>query len=544
VIGGRQYELLEELGTGTFGTVYKAELQSVGGFRKEVALKVLHPMWDRHEDASQRFRDEARLLGQLRHRHIVQVDGLVRVSGRWAVVMEYIPGWDGNVVIKASRKAGEPIPIPTCLEVCGAVAAALDAAWSSAPRGERLQVIHRDIKPSNIRLSPDGDIKVLDFGIASARFAGREAMTQSIRYGSVRYMSPERRQLAPDTASGDVYALGAVLYEFLVGRPLGNAETDWNQHTTKVRAAMERVRRRCGTDAGPVITLLEGMLQFAESRRPTAADVAERCRKLARTIHGEDLATFARRFLPQVDRWVDGKGRPVNRLVEADRAAVEKPQRPVGAVLPSVFTEARAPSLLDDLLPVRLSAVACMLALLAQFATAPEPVRVELARGEPVVVGATYAAALAVPESSARVARPETSSNPEPTATPPVPGRATAPEDGARPIPAASPAPTAEASDPPSTGTSELPATPLASPSAGEAPLRAAKFTAIGAERITASCVGAQGEGTESTLVRQLYAGSCTVRAVFDGVELSAVVSVDEARGVSCSAEGGELTCR
>ena len=99
-----------------------------------------------------RFRDEARLLGQLRHRHIVKVDGLVRVSGRWAVVMEYVEGFDGNVVIKACRKAREAFPIAACLDVCASVASALDAAWSTVADDEPLRVIHRDIKPSNLSL--------------------------------------------------------------------------------------------------------------------------------------------------------------------------------------------------------------------------------------------------------------------------------------------------------------------------------------------------------------------------------------------------------
>ncbi len=321
--GGRQYQLLRELGTGTFGTVYHAEMQAPGDFRKEVALKVLHPTWERHPDAASRFRDEARLLGQLRHRHVVKVDGLVRIGGRWAVVMEYVEGVDANLLVKACRKLQEPWPVPATFEVGAAVASALHAAFHFQPAGatEPLRVIHRDIKPSNIRLAPDGDVKVLDFGIAQADFEGREALTQSLRYGSIRYMSPERRKARPDSPAGDIYALGCVLLELILGRPFGNAEGRFAEHTEKVHQAMQRVVARVGEHAPPMTALLERMLHFDEAKRPAAAEVEEVCRHLARVTPGEDQTAFARRMVPrvpeilgeeviEVGRWVSDTGGP------------------------------------------------------------------------------------------------------------------------------------------------------------------------------------------------------------------------------------------
>jgi len=100
---GRRFSLLQTLGEGTFGSVYLAEMTSLGGFRKRVALKLLNSNWNPDSDAGRRLRDEARLLGRLNHRNIVRVDDLIRVSGRWALVMEYIEGADLEAISEASR---------------------------------------------------------------------------------------------------------------------------------------------------------------------------------------------------------------------------------------------------------------------------------------------------------------------------------------------------------------------------------------------------------------------------------------------------------
>lgn len=101
---GRQYKVLGAVGRGGFGTVYRAELSGEGGFSKVVALKVLNPDMEEVGEMAVRLRDEARVLGLLQHRAIVQVDGLVRLSGRWTVVMEYVEGADLKQVIASAGK--------------------------------------------------------------------------------------------------------------------------------------------------------------------------------------------------------------------------------------------------------------------------------------------------------------------------------------------------------------------------------------------------------------------------------------------------------
>ncbi|MFN7147714.1 MAG: protein kinase, partial [Myxococcota bacterium] len=105
-VGGRRFSLLRTLGEGSFGSVYLAEMEGAGGFRRRVALKLLNDSWGAGSDAARRLRDEARLLGRLEHRHIVRVDDLVQLNGRWALVMEYVSGADMERVFSWSEETG------------------------------------------------------------------------------------------------------------------------------------------------------------------------------------------------------------------------------------------------------------------------------------------------------------------------------------------------------------------------------------------------------------------------------------------------------
>ena len=212
----RRYNILGTLGKGGFGTVYKAQLHGSAGFTKIVALKVLNAEVAGKEEFARRARDEARVLGLVRHRAIVQVDGLVVLQGHWVVVMEYVSGVD----LKRLMQAGS-VPPGVALEIIEEVAQALDAAYRQpGPEGKPLGLLHRDIKPSNLRITERGEVKVLDFGTARANFQSREAQTQALTFGTVGYMAPERMDFE-DLPAGDVYALGVVLYELLIGEDAG-----------------------------------------------------------------------------------------------------------------------------------------------------------------------------------------------------------------------------------------------------------------------------------------------------------------------------------
>ncbi len=554
--GGRKYKLLRELGTGTFGTVYQAEMSGQGGFKKTVALKVLHPVWEADQDAARRFRDEARLLGQIRHRHIVQVDGLVKVGGRWAVVMEYVPGCDGNVVLKACRRAGEPFPVPAALEVVSAVASALDAAYNAHGEHEQpLRVVHRDIKPSNIRLTEDGDVKVLDFGIARADFEGREAMTHSVRYGSVRYMAPESHAKGgKDSPAGDVFALGCVLYEFLTGRPLGTVEAEWAQHQQKMHDKVEKLREGLGPEGNAIADLIGRMLAFEIDRRPTAAEVAEKARTAARAYPGEDLGTFAKRFFPDVGRHVPDTSMPIDRTVteggsdqsgKVGSSGTAKP--PPSGPRPASGAWLVVVALAAVLLVMLLVVVGALFlggedgdAALAQVGAPVVPVVPVL----PVPPRVTPPAPLPVaplPPESPPTESPPTESPPiasPPTESLPVEPSAVTPPK-VPPLPPVVP-PIKPIKPPPTVP----PVTTVAAVTGDARPLRGAKFTMIGATAISASCKGSKASGTTSVLVRDLWPGPCSIAATLDGNTYLGTVDIASEQGLTCVVEGDHLSCR
>ena len=284
----RQYEVLHTVGTGGMGTVYRARLRGAGDFEKDVALKILNESEeDDAEDIARRLRDEARILGLIRHRAVVHVDGLVRLGGRWTVVMEYIHGVD----LQQLATLVGAVPVGPALEIVGEVASALHIAYHTiGPDGRELRLLHRDIKPANVRLTPVGEVKVLDFGVARADFDNREAETRQGGFGSMGYV-PQERIDGVDVPAGDVYSLGVVLYEMLSGERYGQAYLVSKKHAEKLEEKLARLGERGVSEA--TRELLRSMLAFEPDGRPTAREVERRAVQLRAEVPGDSLRDWA-----------------------------------------------------------------------------------------------------------------------------------------------------------------------------------------------------------------------------------------------------------
>ncbi|TNE83969.1 MAG: serine/threonine protein kinase, partial [Deltaproteobacteria bacterium] len=299
----RSYKVLGVIGTGGFGTVYRAKLMGQEGFQKDVAIKILRA--DRAKPkVLARFRDEARMLGLARDRAMVGVYAPTMLGENWAVVMEFVDG----VPLEELLQTHGPLPVGVVLEVVREVARALDAVYNQrGPDGGPLKLLHRDLKPSNLQLTPTGEIKILDFGIARADFSMREAKTLSGEMaGTVGYMAPERLE-GQEGPEGDVFSLGTLMRRLLTGeRPLGFGGWKPSKHPVEYSQARD--------DALAFAALLQ---HLDPEERPSMREVEDGAHRLLRACDDPPLRRWAEQNVPP-NRMLDRDARVGQVLVEGD----------------------------------------------------------------------------------------------------------------------------------------------------------------------------------------------------------------------------------
>ncbi len=209
------YSIVEKIGKGGMGEVFRAKDQVLG---RDVAIKVLPEEFARDADRVARFQREAKLLASLNHPNIAAIHGLEESSGTQFLVLELVEGQTLADRIKAGA-----VPVEEALKLALQITEALEAAHEKG-------VIHRDLKPANIKVTPDGKVKVLDFGLAKAYAGDREevnlsnsptlsdaATQQGVILGTAAYMSPEQARGKAVDKRADIWAFGCVLYEMLAG---------------------------------------------------------------------------------------------------------------------------------------------------------------------------------------------------------------------------------------------------------------------------------------------------------------------------------------
>jgi len=205
------YRITEKLGQGGMGEVFLAHDTSLD---RKVVLKFLPDIFSGDPERLARFEREAKLLASLNHPNIATIYGLEQADGKRFLAMELVEG-----ETLAQRIAKGVLPVEEALEVCRQIAEGVDAAHEKG-------VIHRDLKPANIKMTPDGKVKILDFGLAKAfqeeSAAGdlshsptiTEAITRvGVILGTAAYMSPEQAKGRPIDKRSDIWAFGCVLFE-------------------------------------------------------------------------------------------------------------------------------------------------------------------------------------------------------------------------------------------------------------------------------------------------------------------------------------------
>ena len=215
------YLLVRKLTEGGMAEIFLAKQLGAEGFERDVVIKRLLPQLSEVPEFVRMFLDEARLAARLSHPNIVQIHDLGKAEDRYFIAMEYLAGEDFSSTLRTLARAGRYTPLPVVLQVLSEAARGLHHAHEFQDEsGAPLGIVHRDISPSNLHLTYQGQVKVLDFGIAWAQT--RLTKTQAgVVKGKYSYMAPEQARGEQVDRRADVYSLGVSLYEGLTNiRPL------------------------------------------------------------------------------------------------------------------------------------------------------------------------------------------------------------------------------------------------------------------------------------------------------------------------------------
>jgi len=198
-----RYQVIEELGHGGMGRVYKVHDTEI---KEKVALKLLRPEITLDKEAVERFSNELKLARKISHRNVCRMFDLGRAEGTTFITMEFVPGEDLKSFIHRSKQLNMGTAISIAKHVC-----------EGLEEAHRLGVIHRDLKPGNIMIDKDGDAKIMDFGIARS-LSGRGITGAGVMIGTPEYMSPEQVEGKEVDQKSDIYSLGVILFEMVTGR--------------------------------------------------------------------------------------------------------------------------------------------------------------------------------------------------------------------------------------------------------------------------------------------------------------------------------------
>ncbi len=254
------YEVLSLLGAGGMGEVYRAHDSHLG---RDVALKTLPEAFVSDPERVARFEREARILATLNHPNIATLFGFEKQRGVLALVMELVEGETLQEHLLRATVPGRGLPLADVIGIARQIVHALDTAHEKG-------IVHRDLKPANIKLTPDGVVKVLDFGLAKAIVAdsgGHQIGTHTLSPGETKpnsvmgtaaYMSPEQARALPLDRRTDIWAFGCVVYEMLAGHPafarhtssdtiaaVLTSEIDWSALPANLPPAKRQMLGRC-----------------------------------------------------------------------------------------------------------------------------------------------------------------------------------------------------------------------------------------------------------------------------------------------------------
>jgi len=329
-----KYLLLDKIAVGGMAELFRAKITGAEGFEKLTAIKKILPHLTVEEDLVNSFIDEAKLAALLQHQNIVQIYDFGDMESSHFIAMEHLFGKDLRHIANKSKEEKLPLSLEYALYITSRVCEGLDYAHNLKDlQGKPLNIIHRDISPPNIFITYDGEVKIVDFGIAKA--ASHSTMTQvgTIK-GKVCYMSPEHADGKTIDHRSDIFSTGILLYEMVTGRRMYSGDT--LEILSRVREAEFEPPERVIEDLPPKVyeILHRSLAKYAGQRYQSNAEMLS---DLEECIHQNS-------FRPTVR----GLARAMKELFEEEIAAEEQVMREAAQISVTDQSEAEA-----DTIPLR-----------------------------------------------------------------------------------------------------------------------------------------------------------------------------------------------
>jgi eukaryotic-like serine/threonine-protein kinase len=322
----QKYKVTERIDAGGMAEVFRGVAESIQGFKKSVAIKRILPNLTRKPKFVQMFLDEAKLSLHLQHANIVQVFDIGVADNTYFIVMEYIDGGNLRTLLDSLRRQGRRMKIEhtifIMMQVCSGLGYAHD--MHDPESGRPLGIVHRDISPPNILISRQGEVKLVDFGLAKAA-SQVENTEPGVVKGKFSYLSPEAAEGREVDHRSDIFAVGIVLFELLAGRRLFYGDTDYDTVQLVRQARIPSLK-----SLNPEVeTQLEEIV-----RKALARDVVDRYQ------HAADLQDALAQYL--FSRGMKVTSRDIAQLVqqclkEKERSAPPKPR--VSNIIDALISE-------------------------------------------------------------------------------------------------------------------------------------------------------------------------------------------------------------
>jgi serine/threonine protein kinase/tetratricopeptide (TPR) repeat protein len=265
-----RYQIIEELGKGGMGKVYKANDTKIN---EKIALKLIKPEVAADKKTIERFSNELKFARKIRHNNVCQMFDLNEEQGTHYITMEYVRGEDLKRLIRKMGQLSVGQVIPIAKQVCDGLAEA-----------HRLGVVHRDLKPQNVMVDEEGNARIMDFGIARS-IIGKGITGAGVMIGTPEYMSPEQAEVKEVDQRSDIYSLGVILYEMVTGRVPFEGETPLGiamKHKSEMPKDPRELNAQIPEDLSQVI--LRCMEKDKEKRYQSAGEVSSELSRIEKGI--------------------------------------------------------------------------------------------------------------------------------------------------------------------------------------------------------------------------------------------------------------------